>query len=141
MRELVIYIDGAARGNPGEAGAAAIIYDASGRRLAEVGKYLGRTTNNVAEYSALILGLEEARRLGGRQLAIFSDSELLIRQCNGQYRVRDARLKRYFERVKRLSQGFDKVTLQHVLREKNKEADRLVNKVLDQAKEAAKKAR
>ena len=90
---LVLFCDGAARGNPGPAGAGAIIYDGQGRELARLKRYLGQATNNVAEYEALLLGLEKARSLGAKRLWLRLDSELLVKQLKGLYRVKSARLK------------------------------------------------
>jgi ribonuclease HI len=96
---LVIHIDGASRGNPGKAGAGVWMTDWEGRKMAEVSRYLGHKTNNEAEYRALLLGLREAKRLGGKSIRIFTDSELVERQVKGLYRVKDLNLKTLHKRV------------------------------------------
>jgi len=129
---IVIHTDGGARGNPGPAGAGVVIQDGGTKH--EVKKYLGRQTNNWAEYEALILALEEAKRLGlsGRSVEIRMDSELIVKQMSGEYRVKDANLKQKFMAVRELMTGFDDVCFVHVPRERNKEADRLVNDAIDE---------
>jgi ribonuclease HI len=127
----VIYTDGAARGNPGPAGAGVCIRDAAGRVLVERGRYLGEATNNVAEYRALLIGLEEARRLGSPEVQVRSDSELLVRQMRGVYRVRSAPLQELHARAKALEREFERVEYVHVTREHNRDADRLANRAID----------
>ncbi|MFW6133506.1 MAG: ribonuclease HI family protein [Planctomycetota bacterium] len=127
-----IYTDGGARGNPGPAAAGYVLVDADDdRTLLEAGHFLGRATNNVAEYRAIIAALEAAARLGAVQADVLSDSELIVRQMNGQYRVKNAGLKPLHERVRRLEKGFDRVAYAHVRRESNTRADRLVNRAID----------
>lgn len=133
VQELTLYTDGGSRGNPGPAGIGAAIYR-EGTLVAEIGEYIGETTNNVAEYRALIRGLEECRRLGGTRIKAFADSELLVKQLNGQYKVKNAGLLPLFQEVQWLIKGFDKFSLVHVLREKNKVADALANKGMDERK-------
>jgi ribonuclease HI len=127
----ILWTDGAARGNPGPAGAGAILKSASGRVLAECSKRLGHATNNVAEYEAVLLGLQRALELGIRKLEIRADSELLIKQLRGEYRVRHAGLKPLYEAAKRLLDRFEATRLVHVRREYNSEADRLANLGID----------
>ncbi len=127
---LRIYIDGASKGNPGEAGAGILIIDRQGRRLAEFGRYLGHQTNNQAEYWALLLGLREAKRLGGKSIEIFTDSELLERQVRGLYRVKALNLKRLHRAVVEDLGGFQSVKIAFVPREQNQEADRLANRAI-----------
>ncbi|MFQ5646443.1 MAG: ribonuclease HI family protein [bacterium] len=134
FEELEIFIDGASRGNPGEAAGAAVIFDQSGAVIGEAGKYLGKATNNVAEYNALIVGLNEAAVLGGKVLKIFSDSELLVKQWNGIYRIKKPELQRLSIQARNLAVKFEKVSLRHVYREDNKEADKLANQVLNKKK-------
>ncbi|PIR26065.1 MAG: ribonuclease H [Deltaproteobacteria bacterium CG_4_10_14_0_2_um_filter_43_8] len=129
--ELTIYTDGAARGNPGPAAAGAILFDAEGETLGTVSEYLGETTNNQAEYRALVLALEKAKSLGGKKLKIFADSELMVKQVNGVYRVKHDDLKPLFQKVLQLLDSFETFSLEHVRREKNKDADRLANLALD----------
>ncbi|MDI6871840.1 MAG: ribonuclease HI family protein [Bacillota bacterium] len=130
-REIVIYSDGAARGNPGPAGIGYLIYDAEGRLLAQEAAYLGETTNNVAEYTALIRALERAAELSAGPVRVFSDSELLVRQLNGEYRVRQPHLVPLYEQARRLLARFVLASVNHVPREKNREADRLSNEGID----------
>ena len=127
MSKLKIYIDGCSKGNPGKAGAAAVIYDSEGRLIQEASRYLGEATNNVAEYSALLLALEEAANLKGRQLQVFSDSELMVRQYNGQYKIKNRTLQKLHIKVRQWVAKFDLVLLSHIPREENREADSLAN--------------
>ena len=126
-------VDGAARGNPGEAGSGAVICDETGALLEEICRYLGYATNNVAEYEALLVGLEGVLRLGGRRLTIQSDSQLLVRQLTGQYRVRDEKLKKLHGKAVSLLRRFDAYRIIHVPREQNRMADRLANRAIDSA--------
>ncbi|HAH07485.1 MAG TPA: ribonuclease H [Elusimicrobia bacterium] len=128
---LLIHIDGAARGNPGPASLGVVIQDEAGRALREAGRCLGEQTNNTAEYEALLEALRLAAELGGRRLKVRSDSQLLVRQFNGQYRVKNARLAGFLSEAHRLARGFERVELVHVPREENKRADELANEALD----------
>ena len=129
--DLVIHCDGASRGNPGPAGAGAWLTDGDGTTVAEIAEGLGETTNNVAEYTAAILGLERAAELGARTVLLRSDSQLLVHQLTGRYRVKTEHLQPLFRRVRALAAGFDRVTFEHVPREANVEADRLANAGVD----------
>ncbi|NLX60622.1 MAG: ribonuclease HI family protein [Phycisphaerae bacterium] len=130
--KILIYTDGGSRGNPGPAACAAVVQSADDNQtLIEEGKFLGRATNNVAEYEGVLLGMDLARRLGVRQIEIRSDSELLVRQLMGQYRVKNPGLKPLYDRVREGLGDFDAVEVCHVRREQNVEADRLVNETLD----------
>ena len=129
--KLVIYIDGGSRGNPGHGACAAAMFDSRGKLLAEEGKYLGRCTNNFAEYNGLYLALSAARRLGAYSLEIFSDSELLVKQFSGEYKIKDPVLRGLMAEIKKAAAHFVKLTLSHVPRSKNTHADELVNKILD----------
>jgi ribonuclease HI len=131
-RTVRVYSDGAARGNPGPAGAGAVVTDASGKVLAELGKYLGRQTNNHAEYMGLILGLEHAKTMGANEVHVFADSQLLIRQLEGKYKVKSETLRPLFERARALVQGFARVRLQHIPREENSAADEMSNRAIDE---------
>lgn len=131
--EWLLMVDGAARGNPGEAGSGAVICDETGALLEEICRYLGRATNNVAEYEALLVGLDGVLRLGGRRLTIQSDSELLVRQVTGQYRVRDEKLKKLHGKAVSLLRRLDAYRIIHVPREQNRMADRLANRAIDSA--------
>jgi ribonuclease HI len=127
---LKIQIDGAARGNPGPAGAGAVLSDPRGRKVKELSVYLGESTNNVAETCALILALQEALRLGSRRVSVLTDSELLARQVTGAYRVKDERLQLLHALIRPLKESFDRFEIRHVPREENKAADRLANKAV-----------
>jgi len=124
-------IDGGARGNPGPAAYGIVLRDAGGIALLAAGKCIGRATNNVAEYYGLIAALDAARERGVARLRVESDSELLVRQMQGRYRVKSADLKPLHERALKLSRGFESFEIAHVPREKNCEADKLVNAALD----------
>lgn len=130
MIKATLHSDGGARGNPGPAGAGYALR-IQGRDSIEVGKYIGETTNNIAEYTALKLGMRHARREGVAELACYLDSELVVKQLSGAYRVKNEGLKPLFEEVKKIACEFDRVTFTHVRREKNKTADRLVNEAID----------
>ena len=137
-RSFIIYVDGGARGNPGPAGAGVQIQTADDATvLFEGGWFLGRATNNIAEYRALLAGLERARTLGAERVEIRSDSELLVRQMQGQYRVKSDNLRDLFERARRLCRGFADVRFTHVRREENKDADRLVNQAVNLKQDVA----
>jgi ribonuclease HI len=129
--EAILWTDGAARGNPGPAGIGAILKTASGEVLAAESSYLGHTTNNVAEYRALLLGLSRALEQGIRRLEVRADSELLIKQLKGEYRVRAPGLRPLFRQARALLERFQAVELVHVRREQNSEADRLANQGID----------
>ncbi len=130
-RELILHTDGGSRGNPGPAAAGFVIDSADGARLAAKGFFLGETTNNVAEYTALIRALEAAEQMEAETLTVFCDSELAVRQLKGQYKVRSEQIGPLYEQVRKLTARFSDCRIQHVRREKNKEADRLVNLALD----------
>ncbi len=127
---LTINIDGAARGNPGPA-AFAYVIARDGHPLIEEGGRLGETTNNVAEYTALVRALERATELGGQHLVIHSDSELLVKQMNGAYRVKNEQLRALHEQASRLLEPFASVSIRHIPRAQNSRADQLCNEVLD----------
>ncbi len=130
--QLSIHIDGGSRGNPGPAAAGIVIVDPrNGRALRELGVFLGQATNNAAEYRGLLRALEEAIALGATDLAIHSDSELMVRQIHGQYRVKSDELRPLFQQALTLLRQVSKWTLTHVRREKNQRADQLVNAALD----------
>jgi len=131
--DAVLWSDGAARGNPGPAGIGIMLKTKTGEVLLAEGRFVGHTTNNVAEYKALLLGLERALERGVRRLDVFADSELLIKQLKGQYRVKNEGLKPLFSEAKALIQRFERVRLEHVRRELNVEADRLANAGIDEA--------
>ena len=128
---LVVNVDGGARGNPGPAAIAAVIATPEGVVLEERGEHIGEATNNVAEYRALLLGVERAGALGARELELRGDSELVVRQVLGEYRVKDAGLRELHGRVEHALDGFERWSIRHVPREDNAAADRIVNEVLD----------
>lgn len=127
MSTWKVYVDGAARGNPGPAGIGIFIEDGEGNVLREIGEPLGRTTNNVAEYSAMIRGLEEARALGCDAVAVFTDSELMAHQINGKYAVKAIHLVPLYQRARLLLAQFKTASVTHIRRELNKRADALSN--------------
>ncbi len=131
MKKAYIYIDGAARGNPGPAGAGVIIYlnDHEHR----ISKYLGVKTNNEAEYHALIMALEAVYEMGVRDVVVHSDSELLVKQMRGEYRVKNERIRELFEKASRMASEFDSFEIIHVGRENNRGADKLANDAIDSA--------
>jgi len=137
MDKFIVYTDGGARGNPGPSAIGVVIKNAKGETLKEYGDYLGETTNNEAEYKAAIFALKKIKSLWGKEKAkktevqLFCDSELLVKQLNGQYKVENENIQRFFFELWNLKVDFKKVSFTAVLREKNKEADRLVNEALD----------
>ena len=131
-RRLKVYSDGAARGNPGPAGAGAVILKTDGAVVAKAGKFLGSQTNNYAEYTALLLGLETALRLGANEVEIYADSELMIRQLQGRYKLKAEGLKPLFARAKELLRKFEVVELNHIPREENTLADEMSNRAVDE---------
>lgn len=131
-RDFFVYTDGASRGNPGEAGIGVVILDKEGNVIGELKKYLGKNTNNVAEYRALILGLRGVLKLKGSRVHIFSDSELMVRQLNGTYAVKNKGLVVLYNVVKYLLKKFVWYDIKYINREKNKHADRLANEAIDE---------
>jgi ribonuclease HI len=129
---LLIHTDGAARGNPGPAGAAALLYDESGACVGEILQFLGNTTNNVAEYRGLLLGLNRAREMGARSVEVVTDSELLAKQWSGEYRVKNEGLKPLYREAMEISSAFESVTLRHVRRGGNAAADEAANRAIDE---------
>jgi ribonuclease HI len=125
-------IDGGSRGNPGPAAYGVVMRDGRGEIVASLKKYIGQNTNNVAEYFALIAALDYAQTHGIRALRVESDSELLVKQMRGQYKVKSEELKPLFERAKKMSQTLEMFRIEHVYREQNREADALVNQALDE---------
>ena len=129
---LLIYTDGAARGNPGESGAGVVLKTPEGEEVGRFGRYLGRTTNNQAEYQAVLLGLHHAEEFGANEVTILSDSDLMVRQLLGEYRVRAAHLREMFRQVKSGLSKFEKYQIKRILREKNSEADAMANRAIDE---------
>ena len=128
---LIAHSDGGARGNPGPAGYGVVIEDQAGRKVAALSQYLGHQTNNFAEYQGLIAALEYALQQGHKALKVVSDSELLVRQIKGVYKVKNATLKELHGRAKQLIAQLDWFSIDHALREQNREADRLANEAMD----------
>jgi ribonuclease HI len=128
---LIVWCDGAARGNPGPAGAGSQLTTRDGDVVAEIAEGLGETTNNVAEYTAVILGLERAGELGATDVLLRSDSQLLINQLTGVYKVKAVHLLPLYRRIKQLASDFERIRFEHVPRERNTEADRLANEGVD----------
>ena len=131
---LILYVDGACSGNPGPCGSAAVLKDADGTTILERARAFGPATNNVAEYQAIILGLELAAELKPRRLTVRSDSELMVRQLAGQYAVKAQHLRPLIEKVRRLLAPFESVEIEHISRTLNTEADALSRKALEKAK-------
>jgi ribonuclease HI len=129
--KVVVNVDGGARGNPGPAAIAAVVQRPGGGVLEERGERIGRATNNVAEYKALLLGIEMASALGAKELELVGDSELIVKQVKGEYKVKDATMRELHAEAKRALRDFDGWSIRHVRREHNSEADRLVNEALD----------
>ena len=134
LDKLILYTDGASLGNPGRAGVGVIVYNQNRDVIKKVTEFIGITTNNVAEYMALIYALQEALYLKAKELSCFLDSELVVKQLEGSYKVKDSKLKLLYYQVKYLESFFEKVNFNHIGRDGNKEADKL-------AKEAAKEKR
>ena len=130
--EFFIHADGASRGNPGESGAGAVISDARGRTVKELKVYLGMASNNVAEYRAAILALERAFELGARTVTLSLDSELVVRQLRGEYRVREPHLKVLHQKAREILNRFSRYSILSIPREENRRADQLANEAIDQ---------
>jgi len=133
--EIIAYIDGASRGNPGPAAAGFILSDAAGARIECKAFFIGRATNNIAEYTGIIKALEAAKQIDAKQLTVFSDSELLVRQLNGEYKVKSEQIRPLFQQALDLLKSFNSWKVRHVTRDKNKEADKLVNQALNQGRD------
>jgi ribonuclease HI len=132
-RRLVVNVDGGARGNPGPAAIAAVVSTPDGEVIDRHGERIGNATNNVAEYRALLLGIERARELGATEVRLIGDSELIVRQVQGTYRVKQAHLRPLHQQVLEALKAFDRWRIEHVRRELNAAADMLVNEALDAA--------
>lgn len=133
MKKLIIYSDGASRGNPGAAGVGAVIQTEAGEIVAEISGFLGKATNNVAEYTALIKALEKAISLGAEEIQAYTDSELMVKQIKGEYRVKNEGLKPLYQKTIDLGRQLNSFSVAHIVRGKNKQADRLANKGIDDA--------
>lgn len=137
---IIVRTDGGARGNPGPAGIGVVIEDTNGGVLEEHAKFLGRTTNNQAEYLAAILALDRALALGATEVELFADSELLVKQATGEYRVKNIDLQQRFREMKALEQKIGRVRYRHVRREMNKAADALANRAMDEKGDYSRKS-
>lgn len=131
IRKLIIYTDGGARGNPGPAGIGAIIFDDKRNLIAEISEYLGVATNNQAEYKAVVAAIKKAKELNAEEIQFYLDSQLVVEQLNGNYKVKNKDLQPLFVSIYNDSLNFKKVAYNHVPREQNKEADRLANEAMD----------
>ncbi len=131
IKQIIAYVDGGSRGNPGPAAAAFILMDKDKNRLQAKGLFLGKATNNVAEYTAIHKALEAAKQIGAERVEVFSDSELLVKQVNGEYRVKSERLRPLFQQTVELLGEFKNWKVQFVTRQRNEEADKLVNQALN----------
>ncbi len=125
MDDLIIYTDGASQGNPGPAGIGVVITDGAGATVRELSEHIGEVTNNIAEYQALLRGLEEAKVLGARRVKVYADSELMVKQMIGAYQVKNEGLRPLYLAARALSREFAGFTVEHIPREKNKRADKL----------------
>jgi ribonuclease HI len=133
MAKLTVNVDGGARGNPGPAALGVVVRDEEGGMVESRGEAIGRATNNVAEYRALLLGIELAAAHGATEVELIGDSELIVRQVEGRYKVKNAAMKELHAEVKAALAGFDSWKIRHVRREQNADADQLVNEALDAA--------
>ncbi|MHC5074267.1 MAG: phosphoribosylglycinamide formyltransferase [Planctomycetota bacterium] len=134
-QQIIIYTDGGSRGNPGPSAAAFTLNDAQGKQIAAKAFYLGETTNNVAEYTSVLKALECAKQYNRQRISIFSDSELLVHQLNGKYKVKSENIRPLFEEVREMLSEFASFEIKHVTRDKNKQADKLVNQALNLQKD------
>jgi phosphoribosylglycinamide formyltransferase 1 len=140
-KSIIAHIDGGSRGNPGPAAAAFVLADLKGRQLQARGFFLGEATNNVAEYTAMHKALEAAKSLGAGQITVYSDSELLVRQLNGQYKVKSDQIRPLFVKAAAMLAEFESWQVRHIFREDNEQADELVNRALDVAKDVEMKSK
>jgi phosphoribosylglycinamide formyltransferase-1 len=129
--QITVYMDGGSRGNPGPAAASFILADLNGNQIQSKALFLGQTTNNTAEYTAIIKALQAAKQIGAKQLTVFSDSELLVKQINGQYKVKSEQIRPLFRQAIDLINEFEDCKVKHITRDKNKQADELVNQALN----------
>jgi ribonuclease HI len=128
---LYIYSDGGSRGNPGPAGVGVVLTDSRGGKVVEIAKYIGISTNNVAEYLAVLYGLQEAIFRKTKKVVLNVDSQLVARQLKGEYKVKDQNILKFFDLALNLFREFDKVEIREIPREENKDADALVNKAIN----------
>jgi ribonuclease HI len=133
IKKISLYSDGASRGNPGPSGVGVLILDSSGNKLKEFSKYIGHATNNIAEYSALIYALDEALMLKADEVIAHVDSELVCKQINGEYKVKDEKIRPLFDKAMHILRSFKSFEVKHIDRSRNKEADKLANKAINLA--------
>ena len=129
--KLFIHTDGGARGNPGPGAIGVVVLDEKKKVIKEIGKYIGKSTNNEAEYKAVVEGLKTCKEMGGKELKFFIDSLLVVSQLNGKFKIKEPRMKTFFNEAKMIEKSFESVKYIHVPREKNYIADKIVNEVLD----------
>lgn len=129
--KLFIHTDGGARGNPGPGAIGIAVLDEKKKLIKEIGKFIGKSTNNEAEYKAVVEGLKTCEEMGGKELKFFIDSLLVVSQLNGKFKIKEPRMKKFYLEIKELEKNFESVTYLHVPREKNYLADKIVNEVLD----------
>lgn len=134
MKKIIIYSDGGARGNPGPAGIGAVLYDEDKNIIAEISQYIGETTNNQAEYRALLAGIKKAKELKAEALDCYLDSELVVKQLKREYKIKNKDLAPLFLEIHNLSLSFKKINYFHIPRELNKEADQLANEAMDRGR-------
>jgi len=133
MSKVIVFTDGASRGNPGHAGIGISFVDEKGRVIKEISEYIGETTNNIAEYTALVTALKEAIEMNFDEIEVISDSELMVKQINGEYQVKNQGLKPVYSEACELLKEFKNYVVRHVSREQNKRADDLANQGIDDA--------
>ena len=133
---ITLQFDGGSRGNPGPAGVGVVLRAADGTPLVTLGRFIGRATNNVAEYKALIAALKQAKALGARRVTVRADSKLVIEQMRGAWKVKNPDLQELWAEARGLARGFERVTWQHVPRERNRAADALANRAMDEQAKA-----
>lgn len=133
MKRLVVYLDGASRGNPGPSGIGVVVGEEKGKVIAQFNEYIGEKTNNVAEYMALIRALKETKKYKPKEIIFYLDSQLLVNQINGLYRAKNKSLLNLLQEVRKLSRGFSQVKFQYIPREENKLADKLANQAINLA--------
>lgn len=134
MKKIIIYSDGGARGNPGPAGIGAVLYDEDKNIIAEISQYIGETTNNQAEYRALLAGIKKAKELKAEALDCYLDSELVVKQLKREYKVKNKDLAPLFLEIHNLSLSFKQINYFHIPRELNREADQLANEAMDRGR-------
>lgn len=130
-KKIIIYSDGGARGNPGPAGIGVVLYNEDKEVIEEISKHIGEATNNIAEYKAIIEGLKKAKELKAEELDCYLDSELVVKQLNGEYKVKNQGLAPLYLEIHNLKLSFKKITFTHIKRALNAEADALANKAMD----------